>query len=92
MRLRFAPRPPILILVGTDTYISYGAFVNAVNDLELTGVAPCIALPFASRQGQVVNIGGTEYRLGDPVTQSDTESCGTTLDGGSIVGFKVAQL
>jgi len=92
MGLRLPTRPPIPILVGTDSYISYGAFVNAVDDLERTGVAPCIALPFAARQGQVVNIGGTEYRLEAPVTQSGVEVCGTTLDGGSIVGYKVAQL
>ena len=91
MGLRFAPGASIPILVGTDTHISYGAFVNAVNDLERTGVAPCISLPFAARQGQVVNISGTEYRLEAPVTQSGVEACGTTPDGGGIVGFKVAQ-
>jgi hypothetical protein len=78
--------------VGADTYISYDAYKSAMDEFERTGVAPCITLPFAARQGHVVNIGGREYRLEAPVTEDGASACGTTLDGKDIVGFTVARL
>ena len=78
--------------MGAESYITYDAYKSAMDEFERTGVAPCITLPFAARQGHVVNIGGREYRLEAPVTEEGTTACGTTLDGDDIVGFKVAQL
>ena len=78
--------------MGAESYITYDAYRSGMDELERTGVAPCITLPFAARQGHVVNIGGREYRLEAPVTEDGKAACGTTLDGEEIVGFKVAPL
>lgn len=78
--------------MGAESYISYGVFRTAVDELEKTGVAPCITLPFAARQGHVVNIDGREYRLEAPVTSESVAGCGRTVGGDDVVGFRASQL
>ena len=74
-----------------ESYISYDAYKAAVDELQSTGVASPIALPFAARQGQVVNICGDEYRLEAPVAP-EGESRGVGPVAGDIVGYTVTKL
>ena len=74
-------------------YIDYDAYKSALRDLERDGVADPIVLPFAARLGQVVNIGGQEYRVTSVVNENGNgNGAGGDHADSTIVGFKVTKL
>jgi hypothetical protein len=77
--------------VGENGYISYDAYKTAIEQVRRSGVAPRIALPFAARPGQIVNIGGAEYRLGQPVDSEAAVSVAATGPA-DAVGYQVTKL
>lgn len=92
-----APRPIKVVCtepdrhsVTTNGHIEYDAFRMALQDVRQRGIAPRICLPFAARSGQVVNIGGEEYRLQARVTH-EGELAGITADDAQVAGYRVTR-
>ncbi len=73
-------------------HIDYAAFRSALDDVRQLGIAPRVCLPFAARPGQVVNIGGDEYRLHEPVTHEGAILAGHRLDDERVAGFKITRV
>jgi hypothetical protein len=78
--------------VSGTPYIEYDAYKSALRDLERDGVAHPIVLPFAARLGQVVNIGGQEYRVTSAVSGNGNGNGGGDRAGEAIVGYRVTKL
>ncbi len=74
--------------VTTNGHIEYAAFRSALQDIRKRGIAPRICLPFAARPGQVVNIGGEEYKLHAPVTH-EGDLAGILAADDQVAGFRV---
>jgi hypothetical protein len=79
------------VTVSGTAYIDYDAYKSALRDLARDGVADPIVLPFAARPGQVVNIGGQEYRVTSVVSGNGNGNGGDQA-GDTIVGYKVTKL
>ncbi len=75
----------------TNGHIDYTAFRSALHDVRKRGIASLICLPFAARRGQVVNIGGEEYRLHAPVTH-DGELAGILAADEQVAGYRVTRV
>jgi hypothetical protein len=78
--------------VTANGYIDYAAFRSALDDVRRRGIAPRICLPFAARLGQVVNIGGEEYKLQAPVTDDGAILAGALRDDAQVVGYRVKRI
>ena len=72
----------------TNGHIEYAAFRSALQDVRQQGIAPHICLPFAARPGQVVNIGGEEYRVHAAVTH-EGDLAGILPSDDRVAGFRV---
>ena len=66
-------------------------FGRPFSDVRKRGIAPRICLPFAARPGQVVNIGGEEYRLHAPVTH-EGEIAGILAADDQVAGYRVTRV
>jgi len=77
--------------VTTNGHIDYRAFRSALHDVRKRGIASLICLPFAARRGQVVNIGGEEYRLQGAVT-NDGELAGILAADELVAGYRVTRV
>ena len=75
----------------TNGHIEYATFRSALQDVRKRGIAPRVCLPFAARPGQVVNIGGEEYRLHAPVTH-EGELAGILAADDQVAGFRVTRV
>jgi hypothetical protein len=78
--------------VAANGYIDYAAFRSALDDVRRRGIAPHICLPFAARPGQVVNIGGEEYRLQAPVADDGAIVTGALRDDTQVTGYVVTRV
>ena len=78
--------------MGANGHIDYAAFRSALDDVRRRGFAPRICLPFAARPGQVVNIGGEEYRLQAPVADDGAIVTGALRDDTRVAGYVVSRV
>ena len=83
---------PIPLSMRANGHIDYEAFRSALDDVRRHGIAPRVCLPFATRPGQVVNIGGEEYRVQSAVCGDGETLAGAAIDEREVVGFKVKPL
>ena len=73
-------------------HIDYEAFRSALDDVRRHGIAPRFCLPFATRPGQVVNIGGEEYKVRSAVCSEGEPLPGAAFDEGQVAGYRVERL
>ena len=76
------------LTVTVNGHIDYEAFRSALDDVRRHGIAPRVCLPFATRPGQVVNIGGEEYKVQSAV-RDDGETLAAAIDERQVAGYRV---